>query len=181
MPGFNIGGGGDNTVEPPIPSEILRAHRWRIAKLGDLNFEAFGGETLLYAKSMSLPGFTVEEEIVSSAALKYKFAKMVNWEDVSIEFYDVTGVFDTLVTWQNLVFTPDKGIGVANDYKKECTFHLTSGSGDTTDADGNNLPVFTLHGAWPKQLTHSPLSYENSELKTVSLVLSYDYVTFDAQ
>lgn len=177
MPGFNIGGGGDDFQEPASTVEIHRAHRWRIEKLGDVDFRT----VLVYAKSVTLPGFTVEEEIVSSAALKYKFAKMVNWEDVSVEFYDVFGVFDPLVEWQNEVFTPENGIGVANDYKKDCTFILTNGSGNDSDDNGNSLPKFTLHGAWPKQLTHSPLSYENSELKTVSLVLSYDYVTFDAQ
>lgn len=178
MPGFNIGGGNpDNTSEPSPLIEIHRAHRWRIFQLGDLAL----GNMALYAKTLSLPGFTVEEEIVNSSALKYKFAKMVNWEDVVIEFYDVFGMFDALVEWQNLVFTPADGIGVANDYKKNCVFELTTGSGDNMDANGNLLPVFTLNGAWPKQLTHSPLSYENSELKTISLVLSYDYVTFEAQ
>lgn len=177
MPGFNIGGGGADNTEPSPFIETHRAHRWRISQLGDLAL----GDLGLYAKTLSLPGFTVEEEIISSSALKYKFAKMVNWEDVVIEFYDVFGLFDLLVEWQGLVFTPENGIGVANDYKKNCVFQLTSGSGDNMDANGNSLPVFTLNGAWPKQLTHSPLSYENSELKTISLVLSYDYVTFEAQ
>jgi hypothetical protein len=171
MPGFNIGGGAGGQNEPNSRVEILRAHRWQIISLGKPNIR-INPTTLLYAKSLSLPGFNVEEEIVSGAALKYKFAKMVNWEDVSIEFYDVVGVFDDLRQWQDAVFTPQTGIQPANSYKMLASFALTDGA-------GTHETEFTLHGAWPKQLTHSPLSYESSELKLVSLVLSYDFVTFD--
>jgi hypothetical protein len=176
MPGFNIGGGG-GADEPSNTVEIHRANRWRILSLGDI---AFGDErsTLLYAKSLVLPGFNVEEEIVEGGAVKYKFAKMVNWEDVSLEFYDVFGVFATLASWQSQVFTPETGIGLADEYKKNCTFVLTDGAGKPVDDEDNGFP-FTLHGAWPKQISHSPLSYESSDLKLVSMILSYDYVTYD--
>lgn len=171
MPGFNIGGGAGGVSEPNSQVEILRSHRWQIVTLGTPDIRV-NRATLLYAKSLSLPGFTVEEEVVNGASLKYKFAKMVNWEDVSIEFYDVVGVFDDLKQWQDKVWTPATGIQPANSYKFRASFALTDGA-------GNNETEFTLHGAWPKQLSHSPLSYESSELKLVSLVLSYDFVTFD--
>lgn len=172
MPGFNI-----NSQDPSEPpgtprTDIHRAHRWQVLQLGDVALGGQGRSTLLYARSLTLPGFTVEEEVVNGAALKYKFAKMVNWEDVSIEFYDVYGVFETLVKWQNQVYTPEGGISPAGNYKKTSSFTLT-------DGEGSPVRPFTLHGSWPKQLSHSPLSYESSELKLVSLVLSYDFVTFD--
>lgn len=176
MPGFNIGGGAGGNNEPNSRVEILRAHRWQITQLGAPNIK-INPATLLYAKSLTLPGFNVEEEIVSGASLKYKFAKMVNWEDVSIEFYDVIGVFDDLRQWQDAVFTPQTGIQPASSYKMKASFVLTDGTGFSDGAGVQE--AFTLHGAWPKQLTHSPLSYESSELKLVSLVLSYDFVTFD--
>lgn len=168
MPGFNINSSDPAEPSPMPGNDIHRAHRWRIVSLGDVNSRT----AFLYAKSLVLPGFTVEEEIVNGAAIKYKFAKMVNWEDVSIEFYDVFGVFESLQKWQDQVYTPDGGIQPAGSYKKTSSFVLTDGS-------GKDIRPFTLHGSWPKQLSHSPLSYESSELKLVSLVLSYDFVTFD--
>lgn len=169
MPGFNITGAGNELEPSPMPgNDIHRAHRWRISQLGDVSSRT----VKLYAKSLTLPGFTVDEEVVDGASLKYKFAKMVNWEDVSIEFYDVFSVFESLRAWQDQVFTPATGIRPAGDYKKLSSFVLTDGAGE-------DIRPFTLHGSWPKQLSHSPLSYESSELKLVSLVLSYDFVTFD--
>jgi hypothetical protein len=178
MPGFNIGGGAGGNNEPNSQVEILRSHRWQIVTLGSPDIR-INRATLLYAKSLSLPGFSVEEEVVNGASLKYKFAKMVNWEDVSIEFYDVVGVFDDLKQWQDKVWTPATGIQPANSYKFRASFALTDGTGFNDGAGVEE--AFTLHGAWPKQLSHSPLSYESSELKLVSLVLSYDFVTFDLQ
>src|SRR5574339_575327 len=109
MPGFNIGHGAGGFNEPNSQVEIHRAHRWQIITLGSPDIQ-INRATLLYAKSLTLPGINIEEEIVDGASLKYKFAKMANWEDVSIEFYDVTGVFEDLRQWQDRVFTPETGI-----------------------------------------------------------------------
>lgn len=167
MPGFNIGGGGSGN-DPSNTVELNRAHRWRIVSLGE---NLIDGNMLLFAKTMQLPGFTVEEEVITSAAIKYKFAKTVNWEDVSISFYDTVGLFPMLVEWQNKVYTEDAGIQPANSYKLESRLAQT-------DNTGEDINQFTLHGSWPKSLTHSPLSYESSDIKMIDLVLSYDFATF---
>lgn len=167
MPGFNIRGGGDGG-EPPNTEETNRAHRWMIISLGE---NTVSNENTLFAKTLVLPGFTVEEEVITSAAIKYKFAKTVNWEDVSIAFYDTLNLFPQLIEWQNLVYTENAGIQPANSYKLRSIF-------SQTDNTGEPINQFTLHNSWPKSLTHSPLSYESSDIKLVDLVLSYDFATF---
>lgn len=183
MPGFNIGA--LDTTQSTNITESLRAHRWLIEKLGPVSVSR-----LIFAKTLVLPGFSVEEEIALGAATKYKFAKMVNWDDVSLSFYDVvefgtatpsetTGaspfinsIFSQLLFWQRKIYTPEGGIGSPNTYKESSIFTLTDGNGNKIS------PIFHLHGSWPKAITHSPLSYESSDIKLVDVVLSYDFTTY---
>lgn len=169
MPGFNIGSGGNG--QPSNTTEAFRNHRWRIVSLGadGVDGGVINRDKLVFAKTLQLPEFNVEEEMVTGAAIKYKFAKIVNWGDVVVGFYDVSGVYDGLMTWQGKVYKAQTGIGIADDYKKECRFQLTNGQGQE---DG---PLYVLKGSWPKIISHSTLSYEDSDLKMVNLTLSYDW------
>ncbi len=164
MPGFNIGSG--NVGDPSPNAEVHRAHRWRIESLGELQDSS---NNFLYAKTLQLPNFSVDEETHIGASVKYKFAKVINWEDVTVTFYDVIGLYEQLFGWQNLVFTPNEGIKSADIYKKESRFVQTDGKGDQAG------PRYILKNSWPKTISHSPLSYESSEIKLITLVLSYDF------
>jgi hypothetical protein len=169
MPGFNIGS--DASSEASITVTTHRSHRWRITSLGE---GLINKPTMLYAKSIQLPGFSIEEEIVVGASIKYKFAKTVNWEDVSLSFYDVMGMIGDMRTWQDKVYTNGEGINSANDYKKTSSFILTDGVGESTG------PTFTLKNSWPKSISHSELSYDNSEIKLINMILSYDWAEIEA-
>lgn len=171
MPGFNINAGQAVGPEPSIYIEPLRNHRWRIVALGadGATGGVIGRDKLCYAKTLQLPEFAVEEEQIPGSAIKYKFAKMVNWGDVTVTFYDVDGVYGGLIGWQNKVYEPNTGIKLADDYKKQCRFQMTDGSGRDTG------PLYRLIGSWPKNISHSALSYEDSELKLINLVISYDW------
>lgn len=170
MPGFNISGSREKG-ESGVTVEIFRNHRWRIVSLGadGVDGGVINRDNLIYAKSLQLPEFNVEEEMVTGAAIKYKFAKIVNWGDVVVTFYDVEGVYSGLMTWQGKVYTSQKGIGIADDYKKECRFQMTDGAGKEAG------PLYVLKGSWPKVINHSTLSYEDTELKLINLTLSYDW------
>lgn len=165
MPGFNIGGG--SAEDPSSTKETHRSHRWRIETLGELQDSS---RNFLYAKTLQLPNFTVDEEIYIGASVKYKFAKSVNWEDVTISFYDVFGLYEQVIGWQNLVYTPSEGVKSAESYKKETRLVMIGGNGQQTG------PRYVLKNSWPKSVSHSPLSYESSEIKLLTVVLSYDYV-----
>lgn len=166
MPGFNIGGGQSSDPSSTLKSDAHRAHRWQIESLGELQDSS---RVFLYAKTLQLPNFSVEEETYVGASVKYKFAKVVNWEDVTVSFYDVFGLYEQLISWQNMVFTPSEGIKSANEYKKESRFQMTDGRGSPAG------PKYILKNSWPKTISHSPLSYESSEIKLLTIVLSYDF------
>lgn len=171
MPGFNINSNTQQGPEASIFIESQRNHRWRIISLGadGATGGVIGRDALVYAKSLQLPEFNVEEEIVPGSAIKYKFAKFVNWGDVVVSFYDVSGVYAGLIKWQNLVYTDTAGIGIADNYKKQSRFQQTNGAGQDSG------PLYRLIGSWPKIISHSTLSYEDSELKLINLTLSYDW------
>ena len=178
MPGFNIGGNAQR--EPSnVEKDPFRVHRWRIVNLGvggtgGSSGSIFRPPTLaLYAKSLTLPSFNVEEEVVIGASVKYKFAKLASFEDVVITFYDTIGIYDGILDWQQDVWDKTNGVRMAERYKRNAQFCLTDGQGRDTGT------VFLLIGCWPKQVSHSALTYDSSELKLINLTLSYDWAEFD--
>ncbi|MEM3000625.1 MAG: hypothetical protein QXU32_00630 [Nitrososphaerales archaeon] len=163
MPGFNIGG----STGPPIApkKDLHRAHRWRIVTLGGFVTR----DNLLYARTLTLPTFSVEEELVMGSSIKYKFAKAINWEDVRVSFYDIIGLYEDLVKWQDAVYTPTTGINVADSYKRDSIFELVDGMGNMAGLQ------HILKNSWPKSISHSELNYESSGIKLIELTLSYDW------
>lgn len=157
MGGFNISGGDgpSNTIE------TLRAHRWVITKLGPIS-----QTTLQVARDVNLPQMRIERQEVLGGLIWYRFAKSVKFEDVEVVFYDTSGVLKDVEAWKALVWTPESGIQQHTTYKKDCIFSLASGGIKET---------ITLKYAWPAAISHSRLSYTNSEIKQVNLILAYDW------
>jgi hypothetical protein len=181
MPGFAIGGGSglSNTAR------FHREHRWEIITLGipsgasgvgrpnlrTITRSSAGGggdPTKLYAKSIQLPALSFENEEVQGASHTYKFAKKAAWDDLTITFYDTFGLYKSLKTWQDMIWTPEDGIGVADKYKGNPIFGLT-------DEQGSLVQRYQLVGAYPRKISHGDLSYTNSDIKLLSVVFTYDW------
>lgn len=163
MPGFKIADYGGEALST---IETLRPHRWRIIQLGPITAQDF----LLTAKELTLPQWKVEQLTVLGAVLNYKYAKNIKWDDISLTFYDTQKLASEIEKWKSLVNTDDKGILVhgSGGYKKECEF-------DELDGQGTSVRNIKLFGAWPSSINYGKLSYQNSELKSVELSITYDY------
>jgi hypothetical protein len=163
MPGFKIAGYGGDAVST---LETLRPHRWRIIQLGPITSQDY----LLTAKELTLPQWKAEQLTVLGAVLTYKYAKNVKWDDISVMFYDTKGLAAEIEKWRSLVNTDDNGILVhgSGGYKKECEFEELDGKGDAV----RNIKLF---GSWPNTINYGKLSYQNSELKSIDLSITYDY------
>jgi hypothetical protein len=177
MPGFSINGGGSG-ISPDNKAEFNRNHRWRIEKFGlpdgALAGNAGGARNLkLYAKSIQLPSLTFEEEKIKGANSYYKIAKRAEWQDVTVKFYDVYGLHKLFRAWQDEIWTEDDGIKGPSNYKGEPQFLLLGGTGSINQ-------FFTLHGAYPKKVDHGDLSYDNSDIKLITVTYSYDFATITA-
>lgn len=156
---FAIGG----TMGLSNTEETLRKNRWRIEKLGPVT-----PEILVFAESIDLPKVSIEEQQIKSAFLTYKFAKNVNWEDININFYDVSDLYSELEKWKSKIYTNDAGVRSPNDYKDDTILVLLDGK-------AGDVIKYTLKGSWIKSLGHTNLTYSSSEIKLINLTLSYDF------
>lgn len=174
MPGFNIGSSGQGSEEQPGSTfELHRVHRWKIHQLiAGGSQSLLTSDDLLYAKSITLPAFNVEEESVRGGSIAYKFAKGINWDDVTVVFYDVFDLLPNIEKMRQTVWTPEEGLKVANNYKGDSEFWLLNGYGDA-------VRKFILRNSWVKAISHSELTYTNSDIKEVTLTISYDWAEED--
>jgi hypothetical protein len=171
MPGFKVYQTEVNGAA--VPEGVLLKHQWLIKKLGPILVDSMSPAR--YARGITLPKISFDEEAVDGGAIRYKFARFVGWDDVRIEFYDTEGLTAKLDAWRAQVGTADAGIGFASDYKKQSTILLI-------DGDGNPVVTVDLMNSWPKQIAYGDLTYTDSDAKIVEVTLSYDYaVTKDAK
>lgn len=161
MPGFVIGGAGEG---PSGKAEYHRSHRFKIKKLGPILFER---DQLFYAKSLKLPNISFDVEAVNTgSSIQYKFPKVMQQDDISVEFYDVIGLYEKLMTWQDKIWDKEKGIRPANEFMDTCEFEI----GNDVSTGQNIIGyVITCYNCWLKKIDHSPLTYENSNVKTITL------------
>jgi hypothetical protein len=171
MPGFNITNKESKRTlgEPGYNVDPFLQHRWFIRKLGPV-----GNNPLIFAKDLSLPVFRADKQEVLGSNLFYKFAKNINWQDVTVTFYDMNDTLEELEVWREKVQNITKGIGVHGGsfgYKDTCIFSLI-------DGEGKEEQKITLSNAWPLSIDQGKLDYADSEIKLISVILSYDYAKF---
>lgn len=157
MPGFNNFGN---------KKELLHSHRWKIDALGDIR-----GTDLFLARDLAIPQFKINTQEVLGGLIYYNYAKSVKWDPVDVVFYDDGVIYGLLDKWRKVVYDNTTGINKhspSGGYKKECTFSLLDGR-------GNPVNKYILKNAWPLSLSHSKVTYTNSEVKQVNVTLSYDY------
>lgn len=166
MPGFSVSGVGQG------PSNQVRpyyTYTWEIQTL----FEENGlTGALIFAKELTPPSFVPKREELESASLVYKYAAQANWDDVRITFYDIPQngqrLADTLRQWRRTVWTPEEGIGLADDYKKDSAISIFN-------MDRSDEYTWMLHGSWPAQVRESDLTYTGSDVKSVEVIVAYDW------
>lgn len=180
MPGFSIIG--SEQQSPKNDAEFHRAHRWYIRNIGlpgaggssgTRTRAGSAGDPKLYAHTLQLPSLSFEEEKISGGASNYyKIAKRAVWDNVTIKFYDVYGLYKIYRDWQDKIWTPDEGIKKASDYKGQPVFVLT-------DGQGNDSQIYTLINAYPINVNHGELSYTSNDIKLLTVTYSFDYATFE--
>lgn len=173
MPGFMVGGGPEGLmggmVNRQSPSSRLSYYYnyfWEIENM----FESKSNNrlTVITAKDLSLPLFTVIKETYTASSLEYKFAKSVSWDDVKVSWYDSAGLLEIVRSWRRSVWTHDKGLQTAENYKKKSIV-------------SNFLPTnkkansWTLINSWPSQIRSSELTYTSSEAKLIEVTVTYDW------
>lgn len=125
--------------------------------------------SLIYLKEATYPTFTVDKETHQGASLVYKFAKAVNWDDVTVTWYDTQNLINTMTQWRQGVWTADGGIAPASSYKKNSELHYALPDGSGGDCQ------FNLTGSWPSSIKYGDFSYAQNEIKVITVNVTYDW------
>jgi len=179
MPGFMIDqtGVNDDELNPASAyDEYYYSYTWTILNLfkdptdpGSLRHTA-----AIHLKDCTLPTFTVNQERYQGASLEYKFAKSVSWDDIKVSWYDTKGLVDIIRKWRQNIWTSEKGIKTAYQYKKETMIlnYLPTGQGKVK---------WKLINSWPSSIRYGDLTYTTSDAKFVDINITYDWAEDESQ
>lgn len=170
MPGF--------TVDPihmfadvPEPNKSVHNYTWDIELLVDQPVN----KDMVYVQTCGTPNFDIASEEYSTGHAVYQFAKEVRWSDITITFYDVDGLYKELNRLSRKSFM---GGGDGPSVQPAVAY-----MGDTIINvyyhDDEFAYRWVLTNSWIKSVTHSELTYTNSDIKNVSAVLAYTYAFAD--
>lgn len=173
MPGFNItGSSGNNQPDHRLSSvkDTHRSHRWKVSYIVGNDLKDF----YVYAKTIGLPDISIEHENILSGSLEYQFPKSVKWEDVTVSFYDVYGIYNVLTDMFGKMWTPETGMRPADEFMDDSIFELVDGYGNIVDR-------FTLINSWLKSISHGQLTYESNDIKLISITIAYTHAEYDKE
>ena len=159
---------GKDSIEPK------RNYRFRFSD-GDLN-------AWWWVKSVDKPSFDVSSNEYQLINHKFKYPGIVTWKPISLTVVDVGSTIDSLYNELYLMgyIDPLKGEamkGLAKDYdgplSQVSIEHLEGLNGKTVE-------TWTLHGAFITSLSTSKLDYSNDDLSEITIEITYDFATFEA-
>lgn len=165
MPGFRVG---FETPNPELPSADINfyySYTWEIPEiLGDSS----RSQKLIALKECSTPTFTANKESYTASSLEYKYAKSIVWDDIRVSWYDSEGLLAKIREWRQTVWSPEYGLKAAKNYKKNTrlSYYLP----DYTSSVG-----WVLKNSWPSTIRSGDLTYTNSDVKVIEVIVTYDW------
>lgn len=168
MPGFVVNGlgqGAPSTVKP------YYKYTWEVQQFyGDGIGANPAAENLplIYLREASLPSCDFDKEEVQGANLVYKFAKSIKWNDIKFVWYDTVGMATKIREWRRNVWTAEDGLADPDVYKRTSTLR-------SLDFSWANPIVWNCFNSWPGSIKVGDLTYTDSDIKMVEVVLVYDW------
>jgi len=135
-----------------------------------------------FIKNVKKPSFTVNSKRIQGIGYAVNVAQQVQYQPVEITCVD--DQLNTLTNWvyyyfrnAGLDFSGNQGAQTCIDTNiaKEKTKNIEI---IMLDANGNGLETWTLHNAWISSFNQSDLSYENNDLATYTMTITYDWFEY---
>lgn len=172
MPGFNI----------QIPSNLRRrpaseraeptreyyyTYTWSVPLIVGEN--TYSNPALIHLKEATTPTFQVEQERYIGASLVYHYAKSIAWQNITLTWYDTTGLIDYIIKWRKSIWTYEDGLKAATSYKKDTRLECS------LPTDQGEYYGWKLINSWPSQIRSGELTYTSSDVKVVKADITYDW------
>lgn len=132
-----------------------------------------GEEFVLSVESVTLPKYSIDPIDLSRGNDSVKVPGKVTLENQQIVVRDVIKIDmeDRIEKWRSKVFDPKTGkMGWVDEYKKEGYLYQYG-------PDGTHIRAWKIEGCWPRDVDISEFSYENAEVKKLTLDLCVDKMT----
>lgn len=151
-------------------AEPKRQYRWILAVQGIDQY---------IVSKVTKPSFTISDVGHKFLNHTYYFPGKVEWEKVSVTLVDpvqpdAAGTIMAMI--QASGYEPPQ---TDQDLKTVAKNKATTALGEVQikqkDADGNDIEIWKLHGAWISSVKFGELSYEEDGLTNIELELRYDY------
>lgn len=176
MPGFIVNGDRDTQLSNglnPLPSNLdyYYTYTWSIPII-------FGESKYIASlRDVTLPVVTINKESGKGAGFDYQYAASASYSDVQLTWYDCEGFFNALITWRKSAFDPvTTGIKEAASYKKDTTINsYISDYSSNGNIASREYQQYKLVNSWPSTIKYGDLSYTVSEVKMVSVTVTYDW------
>lgn len=183
MPGFNVpspfeGTIGETDIEAANEIRPFTTYTWRIPFLFGEPIK--GDSPIIFVKDATTPSFNAKRKEIQGSSLIYKYADSIIWDDIRLSFYDITSHYKKSVSsilegWRKKVWDETNGIGTAGGVSSKVGGYKLDSQIDCYTYDDVLKERWTLKGSWPQSIRYGDLTYTESNVKLVEVVVTYDY------
>jgi len=128
-------------------------------------------DAIYLVKTATMPSTTLEEGTLNWQGFDFKYPTKHTYTDVTITFnVDLKAKIRMLFErWSNLIHNPATNFWATHDkYMVDQRLQMIG-------YEGQVILEFTLHDAWPKEVTQISADYSSTEVATFDVIFSYTY------
>lgn len=142
-----------------------------------LNADLTQEDAIYLVKTAQMPSTTLEEVILNWQGFDWKTVGKHSYTDFTVTFnVDLEAkIRNTFEKWSNLCHDPVTNFYNTHDqYMSDQRLQMLGYGGDV-------ILEFTLHDAWPKEISQIAYDYSSTEVATFDVTFSYQYheLSFD--
>lgn len=128
-------------------------------------------DAIYLVKTAQMPSTALEEVTLNWQGFDWKFPGKHTYTDVTITFnVDKNAkIRNTFEKWSNLCHNP-----VTNFYSTHDVFMVDQRL-QMVGYEGQVILEFTLHNAWPKEISQVTMDYASTEIATFDVTFTYSY------
>lgn len=138
---------------------------------GNLQADVNQEDAIYLVKTAQLPSTALEEVTLNWQGFDWKFPGKHTYTDVVVTFnVDLDAkIRNTFESWSNLCHNP-----VTNFYQTHDVY-MADQRLQMIGYEGQVILEFTLHDAWPKEVSQITMDYASTEVATFDVTFTYSY------